>query len=217
MNSESALRAEIVQWAKSLFDRGLTGGTSGNISARLPDGSFLVTPTGSCFGFLDPVRLSHVGPDWTHLSGDAPTKEMPLHRAFYVARPDLGAVVHLHSTYATAMSLLADTDPENAMPPITPYVVMRLGRVPMLPYFAPADPAMGLAVEKAVVSAGRPGGSVGILLANHGPVVAAPSLSSAVSVIEELEETAKLAMLTHGLNTRRLGADDVAHLLKTFT
>lgn len=216
MNSERDLRAEIVQWAKSLFDRGLTGGTSGNISARLPDGSFLVTPTGSCFGFLDPDRLSHVDANWKHLSGDAPTKEMPLHRAFYAVRSDLGAVVHLHSTYATAVSLLAETDPENALPPITPYVVMRLGRVPMLPYFPPADPAMGTAVENAVQTAGRRGGAVGILLANHGPVVAAPTLSSAVSVIEELEETAKLALLTKGLPVRRLGEHDVAHLLKTF-
>lgn len=216
MSVENDLRAEIVKWAKSLFDRGLTGGTSGNISARLPDGRFLVTPTGSCFGFLEPDRLSCVGHDWQHISGDAPTKEMPLHRAFYAARPNLGAVVHLHSTYATALSLLADTGIENAVPPITPYAVMRLGRVPLLPYFPPADPEMGVAVEAALDNTGRSNGAVGILLANHGPVVAASTLLSAVSAIEELEETAKLSVLTKGFAVNRLGAHEVDHLLKTF-
>lgn len=212
MNPEQALRAEIVQWARSLFERGLTGGTSGNISARLPDGALIVTPTGSCFGFLNPGQLSLIDPAGRHAGGDKPTKELPLHRAFYDTRPGANAVVHLHSTFATALSILADTDPDDAIPAVTPYVVMRLGRIPMVAYHPPGDEALGQAVARVAENGGRKGGAVGVLLANHGPVVAAPTLLAAVSAMEELEETARLVFLTRGMPVRRLTRDEVARL-----
>ncbi len=139
MSSEAAQRAAVVRLSKSLFDRGLTPGSSGNISVRLDDG-WLFTPTNACLGFLDADRLSKLDAAGRHVSGDPPTKELPLHFGFYEARPQAGAVVHLHSTYATLLSCLADIDPTDAIPPITPYVVMRVGRVPVLPYTMPGSP-----------------------------------------------------------------------------
>ena len=127
--SDSKLREDICFWAQSLFDRGLTGGASGNISVRTEDGGLLVTPTGVSMGRLDPARLSRFDADGRHISGDAPTKEMPLHSAFYETRRSAGAVVHLHSTHSVALSILPETDPENAVPPLTAYAVMRVGKV----------------------------------------------------------------------------------------
>ncbi len=206
MTEETRLREEICRFAASLFARGLTGGASGNISARLPDGSLLVTPTGSSFGSLDPARLSRLDADFVLLGGDAPTKEMPLHSAFYATRASAGAVVHLHSTHAVALSMLPETDPEDAIPPLTAYAVMRLGRVRLLPYFMPGDPAMGAAVRDL---AGR---APAVILANHGPVVAAPDLAAAVYAMEELEETARLALITRGMSPRRLTPDEIARI-----
>jgi 3-dehydro-4-phosphotetronate decarboxylase len=202
---EATRRADLVRLAKSLFERGLTPGSSGNISVRLADG-FLVTPTNSCMGFLSEDSLSKLDTDWRHVSGHASTKELPLHRAFYDARPKAGAVVHLHATYATLLSCLADTDPDDAIPPITPYVVMRVGRVPVVPYTHPGDTAVvPLIAAKAPAHAA-------ILLGNHGPVVAGPTLESAVFAMEELEETAKLVILGKGLQVRRLTGEQVAEL-----
>lgn len=209
--TEAEIRERIVQWGRLLFGRGFTVGSSGNLSVRLEEGGFLVTPTNSCLGLLDPAKLSKLDADWTHVSGDKPTKELPLHRAFYDARPKTGAVVHLHSTYATALSCLADTDPGDAIPPITPYMVMRVGRVPVLPYTPP-----GSADVAALVRA-KAGKHAAVLLANHGPVVAGLSLDAAVFTAEELEETAKLVMLTRGQNVRHLDAGQIAALDAAFS
>jgi ribulose-5-phosphate 4-epimerase/fuculose-1-phosphate aldolase len=202
---EQGLRDEMCRWGESLFARGYTAGSSGNLSARLPDG-FLVTPTNSCLGFLDPMRLSKLDMTGASVSGDPPTKEIPLHMAFYEGRPQTGGVVHLHSTYATALACLADTDPEDAVPPITPYVVMRVGRVPLLPYTKP-----GSADVKSLVLA-RAASHSAVLLANHGPVVSAASFRDAVFAAEELEETAKLLIVSRGMRTRVLSNKAVAEL-----
>jgi ribulose-5-phosphate 4-epimerase/fuculose-1-phosphate aldolase len=206
-DDEARLRQEICHWGKSMFDRGLTFGSSGNLSARLADG-FLVTPTNSCLGFLEADRLSRLDLHGVHLSGDTPTKEIPLHLAVYRARPQAMGIVHLHSTYATALSCLEDVDPDNAIPPITPYVVMRVGTVPMLPYVPP-----GSAEIAALVEACAPDHAA-FLLANHGPVVSGRSFVKAVFAAEELEETAKLVVVTYGKGTRRLTPDAVRQLTR---
>ncbi|WP_372574308.1 3-oxo-tetronate 4-phosphate decarboxylase [Ruegeria jejuensis] len=203
MSEEAKLREEICVLAKSLFDRGLTCGASGNISARLSDGTLLMTPTGSSMGFLDPSRISHLDANLQLLSGDRPTKEIPLHTAFYDTRNGTGAVVHLHSTHSVAVSMLPETDPDNALPPLTPYSVMRLGRIKLLPVFLPGDAAMGDAVR------GLAGQRTAVLLANHGPVVAGRDLWAAVFAMEELEETAKLTLLTRGLKPSVLTIEEV--------
>lgn len=210
MSEAAELRERICLFARSLFERGLTNGSTGNISARLGDGSILMTPTGSSFGFLDPARLSHLSADLQHLDGDRPTKEIPLHSAFYETRGNTGAVVHLHSTHSVALSVLPDIDPDSVLPPITAYSVMRLGRVKLLPYFMPGDPAMGEAVR------GLAGTRSAVLLANHGPVVAGADLEAAVYAMEELEETAKLALLTRRLSPRLLTDDQVRNLAERF-
>ena len=206
--SEAELREGLVRWGKSMFDRGLTAGSSGNMSVRLADG-YLFTPTNSCLGFLDAARLSKLDSAGKHVSGDPPTKELPLHFAFYESRPGANAVVHLHSTWATAVSCLSDVDADDALPPMTPYVVMRVGRVPVVPYTRP-----GSADVAPLVRARAP--SAAVLLANHGPVVAAGSLEAAVFAIEELEEAAKLTIVTRGLKVRHLTGAEIADLEATF-
>ncbi|WP_439575825.1 3-oxo-tetronate 4-phosphate decarboxylase [Phreatobacter sp.] len=208
-SEEADARAGLVRWGRSLFERGLTPGSSGNMSVRLADG-FLFTPTNSCLGFLEAGRLSRLDADGRHVAGDAPTKELPLHFAFYEARPSARAVVHLHSTHATALSCLADTDPEDAIPPVTPYVVMRVGKVPVLPYVRPGSADIAPLIRE------RAAAHPAVLLGNHGPVVAGTSLEAAVFAMEELEETARLVMLTRGMKVRLLGAADVADLDATF-
>ncbi|MBB5516142.1 ribulose-5-phosphate 4-epimerase/fuculose-1-phosphate aldolase [Rubricella aquisinus] len=209
MSHEADLREQICLLAKSMFDRGLTMGSSGNISARLDDGRLLVTPTGSCFGRLDPARLSLFDAGGAHIGGDKPTKEMPLHQAFYDTRAT-GAVVHLHSCHATALSLLPDTDPDDMLPPLTAYGVMKLGKVKMLPYFMPGDPAMGEAVR------GLAGKRSAVVLAHHGPVVAGKDVEAACYAMEELEETAKLTLMTRGMGARTLGDAQIRQLVQTF-
>jgi ribulose-5-phosphate 4-epimerase/fuculose-1-phosphate aldolase len=197
--------------AKSMFDRGLTGGASGNISARLSDGCLLVTPTGSSFGALDPAELSHFNVNMQLIGGKPPTKEMPLHSAFYETRgAKTGAVVHLHSCHSVALSVLPEIDPDNVLPPITAYSVMRLGKVKLLPYFMPGDPAMGDAVR------GLAGKRSAVLLAHHGPVVAGKDLQAAVYAMEELEETARLTLLTRGMNPKLLSDAEVQGLVRKF-
>ncbi len=211
MSDEAALREAICRFAKSIFDRGLTGGASGNISARTADGGLLVTPTGSSFGALDPARLSRLDAAGTLIGGDKPTKEMPLHSAFYETRgARAGAVVHLHSTHSVALSVLPGVDPDSALPPLTAYSIMRLGKVKLLPYFRPGDPAMGEAVR------GLAGKRSAVLLANHGPVVAAKDLEAAVFATEELEETARLALLTHGLKPQTLTEAQIRDVVDHF-
>jgi len=203
-------REQICLLAKSMYDRGLTAGASGNISVRLDDGNLLVTPTGACFGRLDPARLSHLDAGGRLLSGEAPTKEMPLHAAFYETRARTGAVVHLHSTHSVALSMLEGHDADCFLPPLTAYSVMRLGKVSLLPYFRPGDPAMGDAVRSL---AGR---RSAVMLASHGPVVAGRELEAAVFAIEELEETAKLSLLLRGLNPKQLTDLQIADLKDHF-
>ena len=211
MTEETRLRDSICTLAKSMFDRGLTGGASGNISARLPDGGLLVSPTGSSFGALDPAELSHFNADMKLIDGKPPTKEMPLHSAFYeTRRAKTGAVVHLHSTHSVALSVLPEIDPDNVLPPITAYSVMRLGKVKLLPYFMPGDPAMGKAVR------GLAGKRAAVLLANHGPVVAGKDLEAAVYAMEELEETARLTLLTRGMNPKLLSDAQVQEVVQAF-
>jgi 3-dehydro-4-phosphotetronate decarboxylase len=211
MSEESLLRETICAFARSIFERGLTGGASGNISARTADGGLLVTPTGASFGRLDPARLSRFDVGGRLLDGDKPTKEMPLHSAFYETRGDkAGAVVHLHSVHSVALSILPDSDPDCLLPPLTAYSVMRLGKVKLLPYFRPGDPAMGEAVRSLA------GKRSAVVLANHGPVVAGKDLEAAVYAIEELEETARLTLLTRGSNPVGLTTVQIRDLVKHF-
>jgi len=210
MTEATRAREDICRIARSMFDRGLTCGASGNISVRLSDGSYLVTPTGSSMGFLDPARISHLSEDLRHLSGDKPTKEIPLHSAFYDTRSHTGAVVHLHSSHSVALSMLPETDPDNALPPLTPYGIMRLGKVKLLPFFLPGDAAMGEAVR------GLAGKRSAVLLANHGPVVAGKDLWAAAYAMEELEETAKLALLLRGTQHKALSDAQVQAVVRKF-
>lgn len=206
----SALREQMCLLAKSMFDRGLTGGSTGNISARTPDGGLLVSPTGTSFGRLDPARLSHFDAKGRLIGGDPPTKEMPLHTAFYDTRSAAGAVVHLHSCHAVALSMMPDVDPDNFLPPLTPYAIMKLGKVKLLPFFRPGDLAMGAAVR------GLAGKRSAVMLANHGPVVAGKDIEAACNAIEELEDTAKLAMLLRGLSARMLSDAQITDLVTHF-
>lgn len=210
MTEESRLRELICILAKSIYDRGLTGGSTGNISARTPDGGLLVSPTGSSFGRLDPGRLSRFDASGTLMDGDKPTKEMPLHSAFYATRQKTGAVVHLHSAHSVALSMLPDVDEDNFLPPLTPYGIMKLGKVKLLPIFRPGDPAMGAAVR------GLAGKRSAVMLANHGPVVAGRDVEAACNAIEELEDTARLALLTRGLNPRMLNEAQIRDLVTEF-
>ncbi len=210
MSAETRLREQLCLLAKSMFDRGLTGGSTGNISARTEDGGLLVSPTGTSFGRLDPGRLSRFNSKGRLIDGDPPTKEMPLHSAFYDTRSTAGAVVHLHSSHSVALSMLPDADEDDFLPPLTPYAIMRLGKVKLLPYFRPGDPAMGDAVR------GLAGKRSAVMLANHGPVVAGKDVEAACNAIEELEETAKLAMMTRGMNARGLTQPQIRDLITTF-
>jgi ribulose-5-phosphate 4-epimerase/fuculose-1-phosphate aldolase len=210
MTSETKLREQICVLAKSIFDRGLTGGSTGNISARTEDGGLLVSPTGTSFGRLDPARLSRLDASGTLIDGDRPTKEMPLHAAFYDTRSSAGAVVHLHSCHSVALSMLPEIDPDNFLPPLTPYAIMKLGKVKLLPFFLPGDPAMGEAVR------GLAGKRSAVMLANHGPVVAGKDVEAACNAIEELEDTARLALLTRGMAPRLLTAAQVRDLVTGF-
>lgn len=207
---ESQLREQICAQAASLYMRGLTGGATGNISARTEDGGLLVTPTGSSFGSLDPRRLSKFDASGQHVSGDPPTKEMPLHAAFYETRSVSGAVVHIHSSHSVALSMMPDTDPDCFLPPLTAYSIMRLGKVKLLPFFVPGDPAMGDAVR------GLAGKRSAVMLANHGPVVAGKDLEAAVYAMEELEETARLALLLRGTDAVALTPEQIQQVVTKF-
>lgn len=207
--TEGQLRERIALHGESLYARGLAPGSSGNISVRLEDG-LLVTPTNSCLGRLDPARIAKLSLSGELLAGDPPSKEGFLHLAMYRARPQAQAIVHLHSTHAVAVSCLAGLDPEDALPPITAYYVMRVGKLVLLPYFRPGDRTLA----DAVGSAARAHRAV--LLANHGPVVSGTSLDGAVYSAEELEETAKLFLLLRGEQIRLLTDDQVRDLHEAF-
>jgi 3-dehydro-4-phosphotetronate decarboxylase len=204
-----AVRAEIADLGASLFERGLTFGRTGNISVRLGDET-LVTPTGSSLGRLDPEALSSIDTAGNHTGGAKPSKEAFLHAAVYRARPDAGAVVHLHSTHSVAVSCLADLNAEDVLPPLTAYYVMRVGRLALLPYHAPGDDSLESLAEKVAAD------NRAFLLANHGPVVAATDLASAADAVEELEETARLFLLLRGQATRPLTNDQVDALNRRY-
>jgi 3-dehydro-4-phosphotetronate decarboxylase len=208
--TETKLREEICRLGRSLFERGLTPGSSGNISVKLDDGGWLVTPTNASLGFLDPAKLSRLEASGKLVSGDAPTKEVPLHQALYQTRGAARAVVHLHSTHSVALSMLPEIDPHAALPPMTPYYLMKCGLTALVPYYRPGDPAVADAIK------GLAGEYSSALLANHGPVVSGDTLEAAVFAIEELEETAKLYLLLRGLNPRYLSPQQVADLTKVF-
>jgi ribulose-5-phosphate 4-epimerase/fuculose-1-phosphate aldolase len=205
VSREARLRETVCALGASIFARGLTAGSSGNVSVRTEDG-WLMTPTGSSLGRLDPARLAKLDAAGRHVTGDAPTKESFLHRVMYEERPSSGAVVHLHSTHSVAVSCLAGLDPADVLPPITAYYVKRVGRLPLVPYFRPGDRALAEAVR------GFAGKHHAVLLANHGPVVAGTDLDAAANAIEEIEETAKLFLLLHGHRTRFLTQEQAAEL-----
>jgi 3-dehydro-4-phosphotetronate decarboxylase len=205
MSTESKIRDDITRLAKSMFDRGLTFGSSGNISVRIEDG-WLMTPTGSTMGNLDPARISKLDAAGNHIDGDKPTKENFLHIAMYEERPGTGAVVHLHSTHSVAVSCLADIDPTNVLPPITAYYVMKIGTLPLVPYYPPGDMNLAKAVREMASD------HHAVLLANHGPVVAGKSLEDAIYATEELEETAKLFLMLKDRKTRFLTDQQVRNL-----
>jgi ribulose-5-phosphate 4-epimerase/fuculose-1-phosphate aldolase len=205
--TEDDTRTLLVELAASLFARGFSVGSAGNISVRVP-GGYLITPTNSSLGRLDPTRLARLDDDFAPIGGDKPSKEVFMHRAFYRARPDAAAVVHLHSTMATALSCLPGGE---AIPPMTPYFVMRIGRhLPLVPYYRPGDAAM----EPAIFAAA--GSARAVLLANHGPVVSGKTLTDAVYAAEELEEAARLALMLRGQSPRLLTPGQVDDLLATF-
>jgi len=206
---EAALRDRIVEYGRSLFERGLTAGSSGNISVRLDDG-WLLTPTNACLGRLDPARLARLDRDGRHVSGDAPSKEAFLHRAMYDERPGAGAIVHLHSTHSTAVSCMCGLNHDDCIPPLTAYFVMKIGRLPLIPYHRPGDPLLGDAIR------GHARHHRAVLLANHGPVVSGASLDAAVHAAEELEETAKLFLLLRNAPVSPLNAEQIADLKSVF-
>jgi ribulose-5-phosphate 4-epimerase/fuculose-1-phosphate aldolase len=210
LSAEARLREQIVATGASLFNRGLTHGSTGNISVALADGGWLMTPTGSSLGTLDPARLSKLDATGRHLNGDKPTKEAFLHTTMYGAQPGSGAVVHLHSTHSVAVSCIDGIDHANCLPPITAYYAMRIGRLPLVPYYPPGDETLAAAVGALA------GKHHAVLLANHGPVVAGSSLSAAQDAIEELEETAKLFLLLRGERVRALTDEQVAELERRF-
>jgi len=209
MTGESRLRDEIVQLSRSIFERGLTAGSSGNISVRAGDG-WLMTPTNVCLGRLNAGRLSRLDGDGRHLSGDKPTKEAPLHLAMYDERPGSGAIVHLHATHSAAVSCMAGLNCDDCIPPLTPYFVMRIGRLPLVPYFRPGDPRLGSAIRAHACR------HCAVLLANHGPIVSGGTLEEATNAIEELEETAKLFLLLRGSAVRPLDEGQIAELREAF-
>lgn len=206
LSEETRLRDEIVGVGKSLFDRLFTFGSTGNISARLSSGELLMTPTNASLGSLDPARLSKFSAEGVHVGGDKPTKEAFLHRCMYCEQRTAGAVVHLHSTHAVAVSILDGLDPEDVLPPLTAYYIMRVGRLPLVPYFPPGDAALAEAVAL------KARDSHAVLLANHGPVVAGKTLREAQYATEELEETAKLFLMLDGRPIRPLRPEEVSAL-----
>ena len=208
--TENLLREQIAELGKSLYDRGLAHGSAGNISVKLDDGNWLLTPTNSCLGRLDPAKISKLDGNGNLINGDPPSKESFLHLAMYQERAKSTAVVHLHSLHAVAVSCLVEIDPTDVFPPITAYAIMQVGKLALVPYFPPGDQALADAVRKLA------GKHHAVLLANHGPVVAGTSLVAAINAIEELEQTAQLMLLLQGQPTRFLTVEQVAELNQRF-
>ena len=209
--NENKLREQVCILASSMFERGITHGSTGNISVRLENDDILVTPSGSSFGRLDPNEIVKVTKSGQFIGSLSPTKELPLHKAFYETRGmKSGAVVHLHSTHSVALSMLPGIDEDNVLPSYTPYSIMLLGKVKLLPFFVPGDPAMGDAIK------GLAGKRSAVLLANHGPVVSGKDLESSVNAIEELEATARLALILKGANAKALDDSQINAVVNKF-
>lgn len=208
--SEEMLRAELVALGARFAARGMAIGSAGNLSVRLADG-YLVTPTNAELGALKTDRLAKLDQDWRHIGGDKPTKEVAMHRAFYATRPGCGAVVHLHSTSASALSFRAGLPALDPIPPFSPYFLMRVGHLPVLPYFRPGSDAIGEAI------AGLNGRYRAVLLQNHGPATCGATLAEAVSAAEELEETARIFLLLGNTPPRLLSEAEQAELKETFS
>jgi len=206
---ENRRREEIVSFGRSLFERGLSAGSSGNISVRLDDG-WLLTPTNACLGRLDPARVAKLDWEGRLVSGDQPSKEAFLHRAMYSERQGAGAIVHLHASHSAAVSCMHGLDDHDCLPPLTAYYVMRVGTLPLVPYFAPGDLSLADAVRA------KAGKHHAMLLANHGPVVAGTSLAAASDAVEELEATARLHLSLDGRACRCLTPEQVADLKRRF-
>ncbi len=202
---ERRAREELIEAARAIASLGLSHGSSGNISVRVGE-RILVTPTGSSLARIGPDDLPEIGADGEHLGGPKPSKEAFLHAAVLRARPDDRAVVHTHSTHAAAVSCLDGLDPDDAISPLTAYFAMKVGRVPLLPYHAPGDEALGPVAARAAA------GCAVLLLSNHGPIAAARSLETAIERVEELEETARIMIMLGGRPTRPLGPEQLAAL-----
>lgn len=205
MNNVTRLKEQICQLGASLYDRGYTHGSTGNISVQIDEG-WIVTPTNACLGRLDPAELSVINHEGRSICGPAPTKEVPLHLAMYRSRQKTGAVVHLHSCHSVALSMMEGVDTDSVLPPLTPYLVMKVGKVPLLPYYRPGDMAIADAIEK------LDGKHAACLLANHGPVIAGVNLETAVYAAEELEENARLYLLLAQHGHRPLSAQQLHEL-----
>jgi len=204
--NEQALREQMVTFARSMFERGYATGGAGNLSLKLPNGHFLATPTGSSFGRLVAEELAVVDIDGNHISGKKPSKEVEFHLVIYRQKPDCNAIVHLHSTYLTALSCIDDIDTNNAIRPFTPYVVMRIGELPVIPYFRPGSPRIAEEIGKIASN------YKAFLLANHGPIITGSNFMDAVDNAEELEETAKLMFLLKDQTIRYLTEDEINDL-----
>ena len=209
LSEETRERDKIARLSRSLYERGLTAGSSGNISVRLSEG-WLLTPTNSCLGELDPARISKLDWEGNVLAGDPPSKEAFLHRSMYEVRVKAGAIVHLHSTHSAAVSCMCGLDDKSCIPPLTPYFVMKIGRLPLVPYFRPGDKALGDVIR------GLAGKHSAVLLSNHGPVVSGPDLEGAIYASEELEETAKIFLLLQNAKTNCLNAEQIEELKTAF-
>ena len=207
--NESKARDLLVDRGRSLYERGYAHGSSGNLSVRL-DEAILITPTGSSLGRLEAERIAKVDLQGKHIGGDPPSKESFLHLAMYAERPSAKAIVHLHCTCAVAISCMVHDNPRDVLPPLTAYYVMRVGKLPLVPYFRPGDRALAEAV-RAEAKQHR-----AVLLANHGPVVAGKSLDDAVDNAEELEATAKLVLMLDGKRTSPLDAAKIADIEAAF-
>jgi ribulose-5-phosphate 4-epimerase/fuculose-1-phosphate aldolase len=195
-DDDRALRDEICRVGRSLFERGYVHATAGNISVLLDDGSVLITPSDACLGFLDPARLAWVGPDGVQRSGDAASKTLALHRRIYASASQARCVIHTHSTHLVALTLRGVWSADDVLPPITPYYVMKVGHVPLIPYHRPGDPAVADRVAERIEQAAARGIALrAVLLDRLGPNVWHSSPAAAMAVLEELEETARLWLL----------------------
>lgn len=209
MQPENRVRDEICRIGESLYRRGYTVGSAGNISARLDDG-FLITPTDACLGFLDPADLAKLDRDGRQVAGERASKTILLHRAVYGARPDIGGIVHTHSTNLVALSMLPDVNRNDVLPPITPYFVMKVGHVPMIPYRRPGDPVVADLVLAHAASVRA------VLLERLGPLVWHDSVSAACFALEELEETAKLWLTLRDVRPPALSQAQIDDIKRTF-